>query len=108
MASKRMVIFGSLAMHLKRSKGLRLFMKVSLHPHAQQRLLERGALESEVIATVQSGERFPAKYNRTGFRRNFPYNQSWRGKIYATKQLEIYAVEESGAWLVITVITKFF
>ena len=47
---------------------------VRLHQHAQERLLERGATESEVIATVEQGETFPAKYARTGFRRNFPFN----------------------------------
>jgi hypothetical protein len=32
----------------------------------------------------------------------------WRGKVYATKQLEVYAVEENQRWLVITLIVKFF
>ena len=41
-----------------------------------------------------------------GFRRNFPFNQEWAGKGYATKQVEAYAVEEN-AWLVITVMVKF-
>jgi hypothetical protein len=54
-----------------------------------------------------SGERFPAKFGRTGFRRNFPFDGEWNGKRYATKQIEAYAVEEEG-WLVITVIVKFF
>ena len=44
---------------------------VRLHPHAQDRLLERGASKEEVVATVEGGESFPAKYGRTGFRRNF-------------------------------------
>ena len=82
-------------------------MKVSLHPHAQARLLERGTTEAEVIATVQEGEAFPAKFGRTGFRRNFAYNGVWRGKHYATKQVEAFAVEEDG-WLVITVMVRFF
>jgi hypothetical protein len=33
----------------------------------------------------------------------------WRGRWYAHKQVEAYAVEEpDGCWLVITVIVKFF
>lgn len=82
-------------------------MVVRLHPHAQARLSERGATEEEVIATVQMGEQFPAKFGRTGFRRNFSYHGEWRGKKYETKQVEAYAVEENG-WLVITVVVKFF
>lgn len=60
-------------------------MNVRLHPHARERLAGRGATEAEVIATVEAGERFPAKFGRTGFRRNFQFNGEWRGRRYATK-----------------------
>ena len=82
-------------------------MNVRLPPHARERLTERGATEAEVIATVETGERFPAKWDRTGFRRNFAFNSEWRGRQYATKQVEAYAVEEEG-WLVITIIVRYF
>lgn len=81
--------------------------KVRLHPHAKDRLAERGASESEVIVTVLEGERFVAKYGRIGFRRNFPFNAEWSEQLYATKQIEAFAVEEDG-WLVITVIVMYF
>jgi hypothetical protein len=81
---------------------------VELHPHARERADERGATESEVIATVERGERFPAKFGRTGFRRNFAFDGMWRGKRYGTKQIEALAVEESGHWLVITVLVRYF
>ena len=83
-------------------------MKVRLHPHAVARLAERGATEAEVVGTVEEGERFPAKFGRTGFRRNFRFAGFWRGRTFATKQVEAYGVEESGAWLVITVIVKYY
>jgi hypothetical protein len=60
-----------------------------------------------VIATVEAGETFPAKFGTTGFRRNFVFDGEWRGRRYATKQVEAYAVEEEG-WLVITVIVRYF
>jgi hypothetical protein len=82
-------------------------MKIRLHPHAQGRLTERGATEEEVIATVEEGERFSAKFGRVGFRRNFPFAGVWGGKPHSTKQIEAYAVAEDG-WLVITFITRFF
>jgi len=81
---------------------------VRLHPHAKDRLLERGATEGEVVATVEGGETFPAKYGRTGFRRNFVFNGKWRGKSYSSKQVEAYAVMEDADWLVITVVTRYF
>jgi len=64
---------------------------VRLHPHAKERLTERGVSEQEVITTVEQGETFPVKYGRTGFRRNFSFNAAWRGKNYQTKQIEAYA-----------------
>lgn len=81
---------------------------VRLHPHAQVRLAERGVTEDEVIATVESGESFPAKHGRTGFRRNFRFDETWQGQHYGTKQVEAYAVNEEDAWPVITVIAKYF
>jgi hypothetical protein len=83
-------------------------VNVRLHPHAHARIVERGATESEVVATLEAGERFPAKFGRTGFRRNFSFGGEWLGRKYSTKQIEAYAVEEQGGWLVITVLVKFF
>jgi hypothetical protein len=81
---------------------------VRFHIHAQERLLERGATEEEVVATVEKGEAFPAKFGRTGFRRNFFFDDMRRGRHYTTKQVEAYAVQEGNDWLVITVITRYF
>ena len=81
---------------------------VKIHHHARERMIERGANEFEIIATVEQGETFPAKYGRTGFRRNFPFNGAWRGKHYASKQIEAYAVKENEDWLVITIIVRFY
>ena len=83
-------------------------MKVTFHPHAKDRLAERGATETEVASTVELGEQFPAKFGRTGFRRNFAFDATWRGQQYASKQVEAYAVKERDAWVVITVIVKYF
>ena len=83
-------------------------IRIELHPHARERASERGASEDEIISTVLAGEQFPAKFGRMGFRRDFPFNRIWRGKLYATKQVEAHAVEKPDHWLVITVITKYF
>lgn len=82
--------------------------RVTIDPHARERIVERGATEGEVLATVAEGERFPAKFGRSGFRRNFAFEAVWRGRRYATKQLEVFAVEEDGRWVDVTVIAKFF
>lgn len=83
-------------------------MPVRFHPHALARMIERGATKAEVAAAIAAGERFPARFGRTAFRRNFPFNGAWRGRYYAAKQIEAFAVEEDGDWLVITVIVRYF
>ena len=83
-------------------------MLVRQHPHARERTAERGAAIDEVVATIRQGERFPARFGRSGFRRNFPFSGMWRGLAYTTKQIEVYAIEEDGAWLVITVLVRYF
>ena len=69
---------------------------------------ERGATEQEVVRTVEDGEKFHAKFGRTGFRRNFAFTETWRGRVYRTKQVEVLAVEVDGGWLVITVLTRYY
>jgi hypothetical protein len=73
-------------------------MAIQFHPHAKERMVERG----------DQGEQFPAKFGRTGFRRNFSFDSEWRGKYYANKQLEVYAIQNGNDWLVITIITRYF
>ena len=81
---------------------------MQLHPHARERMLERGASADEIDATIRDGERFPAKFGRQGFRRNFRFGQEWRGRRYEVKQVEAFALFEDGDWLVISVIVKYF
>ena len=83
-------------------------MTIRCHPHALARMEERGTSEEEVIETVKTGERFAAKFGRTGFRRNFAFGEKWRGKQFNTKQVEAYAVQEDTDWIVITVLTRYF
>ena len=83
-------------------------MTIKFHPHALERMEERNATEDEVIATIEGGEQFPAKFGRAAFRRNFNFGARWRGRPYKTKQIEVYAVKEDRDWLVITVLTRYF
>ena len=83
-------------------------MTIQFHPHAQERMEERGTTEDEVKKTIECGEQFPAKFGRIGFRRNFSFNSKWRGEYYTNKQLEVYAVQKGNDWLVITIITKYY
>jgi len=83
-------------------------MAIRFHPHARERMEERGATEEEIRETLEQGEQFPAKFGRMGFRRNFAFSGIWRDKVYQTKQIEAIAVREGDDWLVLTVITRYF
>ncbi|HHT9131386.1 MAG TPA: hypothetical protein ACFYED_02755 [Candidatus Tripitaka californicus] len=83
-------------------------MDIWIHPHARGRMEERGTTEEEIIKTVEEGERFPARFGRTGFRRNFSFGKVWKGRAYKTKQIEAYGVKEGKEWIIITVMVKYF
>ena len=83
-------------------------MAVRFHPHAQERMIQRGATEKNVVDTVVKGEQFEAKFGRSGFRRNFVFEKQWRNRYYKTKQVEVYVVREGNDWLVISVIVRYF
>lgn len=83
-------------------------MKVNIHPHCLERIKERGTSVIEVEETILTGEKFPAKYGRTGFRKNFIYEQEWNEKFYRNKQVEVFATQENNEWMVITVLTHYF
>jgi hypothetical protein len=60
---------------------------------------ERGATESEVLATIESGERFAAPWGRTGFRKRFRGSPR-RG----ARELSAYAEPHDDGWLVVSVV----
>jgi hypothetical protein len=70
---------------------------VDIHSHARERAIERGASEDEIVATVESGQMFPVKYGRTGFRRNFPFDGIWRGKRYAPSKSKPMRLKRTAA-----------
>ncbi|MFQ5681542.1 MAG: DUF4258 domain-containing protein [Candidatus Omnitrophota bacterium] len=83
-------------------------MPIDFHPHAYERMEERGANKEEVYLAITRGECFPAKFGRMGFRHNFSFENYWRGKYYHTKQIEAYCVKQKNGWLVLTVVTRYF
>jgi hypothetical protein len=83
-------------------------MKIRIHPHAAQRIRERGATAGQVRQTVTMGTRSPAKLGRTKFLRVFAFGRTWNGKWYPKQQIEAFATTIPDGWLVVTVIVKYF
>ncbi len=83
-------------------------MCIIIISHARERMRERGATEHEVIETLNKGERFHAKCGRTGYRFTLKNQTNWQGRRYDEKMIEVYAIQEDAAVVVITVIVKYF
>jgi hypothetical protein len=61
------------------------FKSIIFSPHAREKMLDRGAAESEVEATIRKSAPEPARKGRMIFRKNFPFNDYWRGKHFTIK-----------------------
>jgi len=81
---------------------------VRLSGHARRRCPTRGTNEREVRQAVLRGTREPAKKGRWMCRLNFPYNQTWRGRWYAVKQVAAVIAQRPTEIVVVTVYTFFF
>ena len=83
-------------------------MAILIHPHARERMHERGTTEAEIRTTVSKGDKFPAQFGRTGFKYNFPFESKRDGKFFRIKQVNVYGVDEEKDFIVITVVVKYF
>lgn len=81
---------------------------IELSSHAREKMLDRGASESEVQAAIRTGNPEPARKGRLMFRKNFAFNSQWRGKHYAVKQVVPVVAEEVGKLVVVTVYVYYF
>jgi len=81
---------------------------IEFSPHAREKMLDRGALESEVKAAIQTGNFEPARKGRLIFRKNFAFNRLWRGKLYAVKQVVPIVLEEADRLTVVAVFVYYF
>ncbi len=71
-------------------------------------MVDRGASEREVEAAIRTGNSEPATGGRITFRKNFAFNEFWRGKRYAVKQVAPIVVEETNRFVVVTVFVYYF
>ena len=76
--------------------------------HAREKMLDRGATEDEVLVAVREGSIEPARKGRVMFRKNFAFNNKWRDKFYAVKQVAPVVVEEVDRLVVVTVFVYYF
>ena len=84
-------------------------MAIRIHPHARERMRERGATPAEVIRTVSTGTSRPAKFGRWEYRQTFNFNAQWLEKHYAKKRIEAFVAHlPNGDRLVVSILVKYF
>lgn len=76
--------------------------------HALDQLADRGATQQEVVQTIQDGEVQIVKKGRLSFKKNFSFENIWKGRYYSFKQVMPIAAREEQQYVVITVYTFFF
>lgn len=80
---------------------------IEFSQHAIDQLSDRGATQEETIKAIREGEPVPAKKGRQAFRKNFSFEEKWKGKFYEIKQVVPIVVEEKKI-IVVTVYVFFF
>lgn len=83
-------------------------MAVLIHPHAKERMAERGATDDEAFSALRKGFPVPARFGRRKHRQTFPFERHWDGKFFRFKQIEVFSVDEGEDIIVITVVVKYF
>jgi hypothetical protein len=82
--------------------------KIIFSQHSMDQLKDRGTNKNEVKITIIEGEKCPAKYGRKAFRKNFLFNDYWKGKFYKMKQVMPIVKEMTNKIIVITVYVFYF
>ncbi|MEW6481502.1 MAG: DUF4258 domain-containing protein [bacterium] len=80
---------------------------IKFSQHSLDNMVDRGATREEVELAIMNGESFPAKKGRIAFRKNFSYNDMWKGRFYNVKQVMPIVVEEPNRLMVVTVYVFF-
>ncbi|NJK74577.1 MAG: DUF4258 domain-containing protein [Oscillatoriales cyanobacterium RU_3_3] len=78
---------------------------VRLTNHAREQAIERGTNLEEIIDTIITGNRQPAKNSRYKYQATFQYNNDWQGRFYSLKKVVPIVAETDTELVVITVYT---
>ncbi len=76
--------------------------------HALGYRARRGFSTAEVEEAIRTTPWNPAERNRLQCRKNFPFNDTWNGKRYNSKQVRPIFVDGPNEIVVVTVYTYYF
>ena len=83
-------------------------LPIEISPHARQQMQERGIEQAEIITAIREGQVEPARKSRVMYRKNFQFDDVWRGRRYRIKQVAPVVAEQSDRLVVVTVYVFYF
>ena len=83
-------------------------LPIEISTHAKEQMVERGATETEVITAIRNGEVEPVRKGRMLYRKNFQFQDMWRGRKYRIKQVAPVVTTEENKLVVITVYVFYY
>jgi hypothetical protein len=78
-------------------------MRIIIAPHTLEQAIERGASETEIVNTINEGQRIKAKNDRLGSAKVFGFRKERNGKFYEEKKIEVIFVIEDNQITTVTV-----
>jgi len=78
-------------------------VNILIDSHTLERAEERGASESEIKDVINTGFPIPAKYNRLGRAKIYPFQDQRQGKFYEQKRVEVFFITEKDFVITVTV-----
>jgi len=78
-------------------------MKIQIEPHTLQRAVERGASETEIIDTINTGTNILGKSGRRGKTKSYPFENIRNSKYYEEKKIDVYFIVELETIITVTV-----
>jgi len=88
--------------------GIDTSKPIKFSAHSLEKMADRGVSKNEVESAIRSGNPEPTRKGRFLFRKNFTYNQLWRGSHYSIKQVAAVVAEEAEYLVVVTVYAFYF
>ena len=78
-------------------------MNFLIDSHTLERAQERGTNEIEILDVINTGFSIPAKYNRLGKAKVYPFQDQRQGKFYEEKRVEVFFIIENDFVITVTV-----
>ena len=78
-------------------------MKVIIEAHTIEQMKKRGTTKEEISEVLATEVEYEAKHNRKKKSKVFPFHNTWEGKFYEEKKVEVVYTKENDVIVTVTV-----